>query len=93
MLEVEARQAPDKLNDKQLADFKYCLLDTCKSVPTALEELGLEGFNEDTVEDQLLDGSPSVERCGDCEWWHESGALTWVEEHNAAFCDGCLEDK
>lgn len=61
---------------------------TCKSIVEACQALELdEGFDWD---DALLD--VNVERCSQCEWWHESCMLTAVEARNGFFCDQCLDD-
>jgi hypothetical protein len=65
------------------------LFDTCNSIDSALDTLGLEGeFDATDWEDWLLD--VNCERCAGCGWWHDSSALVDEEDDdNTGYCEDC----
>jgi len=76
------------LTADQLEDLKHDLLGTCGTVEQALARLGIDTDPEE-AEERLLDGNPSVELCGGCEWWFESCCLEFDETRSAGFCCDC----
>lgn len=76
-----------RLSDDELDRLKHDLVGTCQTIEAALENMGLN-VAAVVAEDQLLDGSPSVERCVDCDWWFESNSLE-VDDSGAARCEQC----
>lgn len=81
------RAALVRLSDEELERLKHELVGTCQEIDAALVNLALDVAPE-VAEDQLLDGSPSVERCVGCEWWFESNALE-ADGAGDALCEQC----
>lgn len=79
-----------RLTDEQVYQVSEFLMGTCKDEEDALNALGIEYIDPNTVEDQMLD--VSTERCVHCNWWHESGILTHCQEHGGGLCDHCCEE-
>lgn len=69
----------------RVADY---LQGTCKTVGEAIDALELgDEVDESELEAALVE--VETERCGQCDWWHESFELEHYEEKGASFCDDC----
>jgi len=65
------------------ADFQG----TCASNSEIADALGIA---ESDVEDKMLD--INLERCGLCDWWHESCELEFDESKGFGCCEQCAPE-
>lgn len=80
------------MSDIELTDLDKLadhIVGTPKSIIIACEELDIP--EDEEWEGKLLD--KQVEICVQCQWWHHSCMLEFVDEKNGGLCPDCLRDE